>query len=708
MMVELFVNNERKKLEQALVYTAPYQEKYGADFAILTEEVVDVIRIKFDMKVEKLVIRPLRYQIEYTLLDAYTVEIHPKFHCNFSIEPNGDLTKAVLIFGGKTGFVDKSCYEHVIYFKKGRHLADTLEITTDNTLVFLEEGAIVDGQLLFCNCHNVAVDGFGILTYEKYNYRTRMIVCENCKDVEIRNLTIHGSTNWNVCLMGCDRVHMDNVKILGHHGNSDGMDVCGSRDVLVENCFTRVWDDSLVVKGFDTGDVYHVTFRNCVLWNDFARPMELGVELRADKIHHVLFENIDLIHSVTGYPIMGIHHGDRAEIYDIRFENINIEHTAGAQLFDLHIRNSAWNKDEKMGRIHGVVFKNINVFSDAEKERLPYHSRIRGYSKENDISDISFENIRIWGKAARTTEELGLNIGGYVSDVKVTEGEAPYVERIKTNICIESAELCEDDLYEVLVKTSFYNTSQVSKKGSCWLKVSPSQAEESIDFYVQPGKTIENRKKIKLPAGKYALFFKGKDADLEGSMEFLDLELVLSEKFSDSPAYFFKDSYGNVCKEKVRFALKDNVLMIQSELLKKYDLTLYAANFVKTNPGEMLFSIEDSNAGTTPAMILGNDGQAEEAPQIGCPEEISFVFKNYPKVELVNQKIHKKLTDMAYISLPSLKIEPDPEGFLMELVLHNKAEKRYDFTLFGSPIPKETIREPRVLAHMFIHVKRKE
>lgn len=709
--MEIYANKVRKKIEQAMVYPAPYQEKYGADFTILTEDKIDVIKIRFDTEIENLVIRPLRYQMDYKLIDRYTAEIYPKFHCNFSVEPNGDLKKAVLMFYGKAEQVNKSCYENVIYFKAGRHFVDKMEITQDNTLVFLEEDAIVDGQILFKNSHNIAVDGFGILTYEKYNYRTRMILCEKCSDVEIRNLTIHGSTNWNVCLSGCDRVHIENVKILGYHGNSDGIDVCGSRDVLVEDCFTRVWDDSLVVKGFDTGDIYRITFRNCVLWNDFARPMEIGVEIRAEKMYNILFEDIELIHSMTAYPIMGIHHGDRAEISDVVFQNINIEHNPGAQLFDLHIRNSAWNKDEKMGRIHDVTFKNINVLADKNTERLPYHSRILGYAEEHDISDVSFENIRICGKAAQTAEGLGLYIGKHVSNVRVTAEESPYIEQIKTRIQVEERKLCEDGFYDVVIKTVFENTSDVLKEGTCDLKVSPSwigEYETKIDYQILPANRMEVWRHLRLPAGKYGLFLGGNDADLEGCMEFLNLELFLTEDFENSPVYRFKDSYGNDCEEEVRFAMKNHVLMIKSELIKKCDLTLYVADFVRTNVGEMLFSVEDSNAGVAPAMILGDDERALEAPQIGCPEEIAFVFENYPKVNLKSVKIHKKLVDTAYIPLSSIEIGQQPEGFLMELVLHDKLEKRYEYALFGSPIPKETIREPRVLAHMFVNVKQKK
>lgn len=56
-----------------------------------------------------------------------------------------------------------------------------------------------------------------------------------------------------------------------------------------------------------------------------------------------------------------------------------------------------------MEKNHDCSFKKINVLSEPNAEILPYHSRIQGDSETHNISDISFEDIRIFGKAAITT-----------------------------------------------------------------------------------------------------------------------------------------------------------------------------------------------------------------------------------------------------------------------------------------------------------------
>lgn len=709
--MKVFVNEKEKKISNAMVFTAPYQKKDIANYAIITDEDISTIRIVFDVEVSDVVIRPQRYGIEYKIIDEYTVEVYPKGRYNFSIEPNGKIEGSVQIFAGKAPAIDRLQYENVIYFEAGVHFVDTILIDRDNTLIYIDEGAVVNGRVKFLDCKNVAIDGYGELTYEAYTHRRRLVDVDGCADVEIRNITLKSSTNWNTRILGSDRVHIDNIKIIGYRGNSDGVDVCSSRDVLVENIFTRVWDDSLVVKGFNRGDVYNVTFRNCVIWNDFARPIEVGVEIRADKMHNIRFMDIDLIHSVTGYPVMGIHHGDRAEVYDIHFENINVEHTPGAQLFDLRVIPSAWNTDDKMGKVHNVYFKNINVLSDPNAEILPYHSRIQGYSDENNISDVYFENVRIFGKAARNADELGLQVFDYVENVNISATEEPFIERVKTDIKVIDHTLRDDGYYDVTVKVTLTNTTDIVKQGSLELKLSPAwkcEYDKNIKYIIEAKGAAEFIKKIKLPAGKYAFSLDSSNSDLECAVEFLNLELLLTDSFDDSPVYFFGDSYGNSLDDEVRFALKGELLMIKTELFKKYDITLHAAKPAgEPKSGDILFSIEDTNIGNAPAILLGKKGECVEGPQIGCPEEIGFVFKNYPKVDIKSLKLMRQLNDTAILPMSEIGIEDAQSGFLLELVLEAKPEKRYEFTLFATPINKTTKIEPKVMAHMFAMVKGK-
>ncbi len=703
-MIKAFTNQAEIEVKYARAYTAPYQKKSTMNYIVVRDNVKS-IRLVFDIKLKDVVIRPKRYDIGYEIQDDYTVIVYPEGNYNFSVEPNGKIDNSVLIFNCAADELKRSDYDNIIYFGKERYFVNNYEIKEDNTLVYIEEGGTVDGIFIAKNKKNLGFDGYGEITLENYDMRTRLIYLYQCENIKIQNLILKDSTNWNICLEECKNIDINNVKVLGCFGNSDGIDMCSCENASVKNCFMRTWDDCLVVKGLGNGICRNLHYKDCVLWNDFARPMEIGVETCAEEISNIVFEDIDVVHSVTRYPVMGIHHGDRAKIHDICFKNITVEDTPGAQPFDIRITKSGWNRDDMVGNIRNVEFKNITFLEEKGNKILPYHSRIQGYSKESDISGIIFEDIKFGDKTADSIEGLGLEILDFASNIEVRKTVGEKRLPIHTSINVEK-EGFEDGCYILEAEITFENTSDVQKEGTCCLAVSPerrAEYEQEIVFNIPPRDKVAVKRSIRIPAGRYAFSLSGENTEIESAFAFVNLELCLGKDFSECPIYYFSDSYGNSLEDGIQFAIDNDCLAVKTELLKKCDLKLYAAEVCEEQAGEMLFSIEDSNSGYAPALTKGKDGGCTEAPQIGCPEEISFVFKNYPKVQINSTKLRKRLNNTAYIPLKSIGIE-SRQKFRIELIAEDRPGKRYDFSLFGSPIPKETIREPRVMAHMFVHI----
>ena len=76
-------------------------------------------------------------------------------------------------------------------------------------------------------------------------------VFKRCREVLIEDVTLVGSTLWNVRLWGCDGVVMRGVTIesdLERAANSDGVDVDGSRNVRISGCRITTADDAIVLK----------------------------------------------------------------------------------------------------------------------------------------------------------------------------------------------------------------------------------------------------------------------------------------------------------------------------------------------------------------------------------------------------------------------------------------------------------------------------
>ncbi|NJK86231.1 MAG: hypothetical protein HC906_09925 [Bacteroidales bacterium] len=82
----------------------------------------------------------------------------------------------------------------------------------------------------------------------------------------------------------CDNVKVNNVKQLGSQGSTDGADIAGSKNILIENCFFRNGDDCIAIKSLDlrshgsatldfSQDVENVEIRGCsflLIWE--VRP----------------------------------------------------------------------------------------------------------------------------------------------------------------------------------------------------------------------------------------------------------------------------------------------------------------------------------------------------------------------------------------------------------------------------------------------------
>jgi hypothetical protein len=548
---------------------------------------------------------------------------------------------------------------------------------------------------------------------EKYplevrNVYQRCVDVLHCKEVSIKDITITDSNDWSLRIFGCDNVIIDNVKIIGCRGNSDGIDICGSRNVMVKNIFTRVWDDSFVVKAFNTGDVENVTFKDSILWNDFARPLEVGVELRAEKIKNVRFENIDVIHSPTGYPLMGIHHGDRAEISDIVFENIRIENAPGAQLFDIRIRDSVWNRDKVKGSIKDIIFKDIYYIGNPGIDWLLSKSRLQGFSEEARIRNITFDNVNILGKVAADERELGLLTMEYVDNVifKYKE-EIPKIQTIDTKLSIiKNFILSDSGFYTGIARVILKNSGNEKQSNCFWLQITPTHVgeynRESQLFSLDAGESISFDYEISLPPGKYVLAVQAKDVNVSYDWQLLQLDWVLpvTSEVNAVPELEFVNYY-NIRTKGIKASVHNGKLLLQSDLLKSKDnsLVIYTALPVDMRDEEVLFSVEETDFGVVPAVLNGKQG-LELAPQLRCPLEITLVFENEPKVKEIKRTVLPYREDgIAAVTLEELGLETGTKHFWMEIEAQTQEvdQYRYPYTLFHSVAPMNS-------AHMFANV----
>ncbi len=691
--METYYNGKKVTMHEADFFAPPYHGLKTCNYVIIDGRKKGELVLELDFIPQELTVRPLSYNITADVTGT-TLRLPIEKPCNLALE-SGDWCFFVLAYSDS--IVNRADYEHIISFGKGVHEAGIIEIENDNTAVFVDEGAYVHGKVLARDKKNIAVFGNGIISMEHYEknalFKYEYILdIANCENVKISGVTLTDCNRWNVKMLGCREVEIDNIKIFGSRGNSDGIDICSCQNVLVTNCFTRVWDDSLVVKAFDAGDCENIVFKKCVLWNDFARPIEVGVELRCDHVRDVYFEDIDILHSPTGYPVLGIHHGDRAQVENVHFKNIRIEDAPAAQLFDIRITDSVWNSDNQKGSIRDIYFEDISI--NTENDVLYSNSRLQGFCDNINVSNVYIKNISKNGKYVGNADELGLDVYDYVENVVITADKEPKLELIKSSITAK----------EKSAVLSLENTTDKEKTIKGYIAISPSSPSQygNIDFDVtlKPYEKYSKTFDLDLPPGKYCLHLESRNQSLMASQVFYNVDLILGESLEQAKPIVFEDCYGEIFGE-VKLALKDDLLMIKSELLKENELILYAAKPVPIQENQVVFSCEETDWAKSPALVYSGE-KIVPAPQLRCPAEITYVFKNEPKVEKISAKnITKKKDGISYVPLKFIELDGDSRNFWLDVKLDIPIKKRYPVMLFKSQIPCKS-------THMFVNVIRKK
>ena len=417
-------------------YQRPLDQTELASFAYFDTTGPVQVEIISRKPIENVTIRPRSYGIQASVT-GQTISFQLEKPCQVVVEVN-DWHNALHLFANPLETVVPSPDESKVrYFGPGVHEAGLITLHTDETL-YIAAGAVVYGYVRAEKADNVRILGRGVLDASKVDRSAggAMIVLRECAHAQIEGIILRDPHVWTVMPTGCRDVRISNIKLIGlWRYNADGIDVVNSQDVLVEDCFVRSFDDSLVVKGLDHYDHYerfgpevrNIVWRNCVVWNDWGRGLEIGAETQAPVMENILFQNCDVVHFV--HRAMDIQHGDRALVRDVRFEDIRVEEpiTEGAMiaeetyapedlgfLIELIIYFTMWNKDPERGKIEAVRFKDIQILTP-----LTLRTNIVGYDTTHLVRDVTFENLTWQGRRVEQLEPALFTLNEYVKDIRI-------------------------------------------------------------------------------------------------------------------------------------------------------------------------------------------------------------------------------------------------------------------------------------------------
>jgi len=333
-----------------------------------------------------------------------------------TVEVNGNWIGALHLFANPPETdVPRQGDPNVIYFGPGIHEVSQM-VVSNNQTVYLAGGAVVRGVIrpeekfrvsgysglrtypptFSLRGNHITFRGRGILDGSQCPTHARSLLQVQGQDITLEGVILRDSSTWNIPIRQSDRVIVKNVKLLGYRANSDGIDICNSRDVTVEGCFIRTLDDLIVVKtDHGQGEARRIVARNCVLWNEVAHALSVGAELR-ETVDDVLFTDSDVIHDKGREWTLRVYHCDSARISNVRFENLRIEESP--RLISLWIGKASWTRDEERGHINQVAFKNIRATAN------PLRIELKGFDETHAVENVLFQDMVVNGQPLRAAE----------------------------------------------------------------------------------------------------------------------------------------------------------------------------------------------------------------------------------------------------------------------------------------------------------------
>ena len=395
------------------------QRVYHTEFfdfvSFLEENEKAEVEISVNEPFQKAVIRPTASQIPFEE-DENKISISLPAGKRVTLELDDKLESPLYILPGK--YVQKP--ENATYvFESGKaYNVGCLQLISDET-VYIEYGAVVSGRIYSRMADRVRILGNGILYGGNWhawdeNGAEQLIVPVLGEDIEIRGITLLDGGSWHIVPTACKNVLIEDVNVLGKVITGDGIDIVGSENVVVRNCFVRANDDCISIKAEEfqdpsgCADVKNILVEDCIFWNaEFGNTLEIGYETRCDEISDVVFRNCDVVHcqyegNQSG-GVLTIHNADRAHVHNIVYENIRIE-DAQEKFIDIKTLDSKYSRDRERGMVNDILFRNIEITGGG----FPV-SIIRGFEMKSEVCrphDFYFDNVVIHGKKMMSPGEL--------------------------------------------------------------------------------------------------------------------------------------------------------------------------------------------------------------------------------------------------------------------------------------------------------------
>ncbi|MFD2700966.1 discoidin domain-containing protein [Paenibacillus shunpengii] len=243
-------------------------------------------------------------------------------------------------------------------------------------------------------------------------------------------IIIRESSGWAVVTVRSNDLTFRNLKLFNSlgMGENDGIDICESQDVVVQNVIGISLDDPFSTKAWqeDTDiasgkvpwpgnpePVQNVLFEDTIAWT-LCYGYKVGQGVMQNQ-SDIVFRNGVVYKAAVGFAIH--HKYGTGTVSDVRFESMDVEDISGK-----NEDNSAWmtlfivnGSNHGVGPIHDVKVKDITVRDAGES-----FAKIKGMEGAL-ITDLTFENIFMPGESepATTLHEMNFLNKEHYGDVTI-------------------------------------------------------------------------------------------------------------------------------------------------------------------------------------------------------------------------------------------------------------------------------------------------
>ena len=291
--------------------------------------------------------------------------------------------------------------------------------------IWIEGGAVVRGAIR-ARGPGCKIRGHGILDgscFDPKTARRRTLILDECHGGIVEGICIINPSSWSCVLGACDDALVRDLRVFGDVICSDGIDLVGCRNTIVENCMLATNDDCVAIKSLDirghaastqietdhswARDIKNIEIRDCVLLNGpGGNGIEIGGETTCESIDDVRWHDIDILcaHG-QGAPI-SIRVCDRARVSNIHYKNIRIEQHWDL-LLRLRVLRDSYATDKERGHLSNVTLCNIDVAQEACNIGNTV-ALIGGHDDEHRVNGVHFDNFILAGNHITNPHQMQL------------------------------------------------------------------------------------------------------------------------------------------------------------------------------------------------------------------------------------------------------------------------------------------------------------